>query len=170
MLSAVTHHLPKVEPIDWSEFADFDESQKARAIRLLREAKQFVENLTLRQAIASAAQRQQVTDASVWAACYALWLQIRDGAPHSERQLIQAIHEYESDQGWTARAACELITNAIDAYHTTRIDYYVAAFEVGRFEPFEAGIYAEVVPQVAQGKLSLADAALQVEHKEGGTD
>ena len=169
-MSGVTHHLPNVEYFDWSEFADFDESQKARALRLLREATQYVEHLTLRQAIASAAQHQQVKDASVWAACYALWQQIRDGAPHSERQLTQVISEYESDQGWTARAARELIENAIDAYHTSRINRHVAEFEVGRFEPFEAGIYAQVVPQVAQGKLSLADAALQVEHTAAGTD
>ena len=169
-MSAVTHHRPQVEYFDWSEFADFDESQKARAIRLLREATQYVEHLTIRQAIASAAQRQQVIDASVWAAFYALWLQIRDGAPHSERQLCQVIHEYESDQGWTARAARELIENAIDAYHTSRINRHVAEFEVGRFEAGEAGIYAQVVPQVATGKRSLADAALQVEHNQAGTD
>ncbi|MCY3787656.1 MAG: hypothetical protein OXH63_02595, partial [Gemmatimonadetes bacterium] len=106
---------------------------------------------------------------SVWAAFYALWLQIRDGGPHSERQLVQVVEQYEADMGWTARAARELIRNAIDAYHTTRIDRYVAEFEVGRFEAAEAGIYAQVVPQVAQGKLSLQDAALQVEHKEAGT-
>ena len=106
----------------------------------------------------------------MWAAFYALWLQIRDAAPDSERQLMHVIEEYESDQGWTARAARELIQNAIAAYHTTRIDRHVAEFEVGRFEVGEAGIYAQVVPQVAKSKLSLADAALQVEHKEAGTD
>ena len=168
-MSAVTHHLPQVEYFDWSEFQDFDESQKQRAIRLLREATQYVERLTLRQAIAEAAMRQQVKDASVWAAFFALWLQIRDGAPHSERQLTQVISEYESDQGWTARAARELIANAIDAYHTTRIDRHVAEFEVGRFEAAEAGMYAQVVPQVATGKLSLKDAALHVEHNQAGT-
>ena len=169
-MSAVTHHLPQVEYFDWSEFADFDESQKARAIRLLREATSHVERLTLRQAIAEAAESQQVKDASMWAAFYALWLQIRDAAPHSERQLMHVIEQYESDMGWTARAARELIQNAIDAYHTTRIDRHVAEFEVGRFEAGEAGIYAQVVPQVATGKLSLADAALQVEHNQAGTD
>ena len=133
-MSAVTHHLPQVGYFDWSEFADFDERQKARAIRLLREATRHVERLTLRQAIAEAAESQQVKDASVWAAFLALWLQIRDGAPHSERQLMQVLDEYESDMGWTARAARELIQNAIDAYHTTRIDRHVAEFEVGRFE------------------------------------
>ena len=169
-MSAVTHHLPQVEYFDWSEFADFDESQKARAIELLREATSHVERLTLRQAIAEAAARQQAKDASVWAAFLALWLQIRDGAPHSERQLMHVIEQYESDMGWTARAARELIQNAIDAYHTTRIDRHVAEFEVGRFEAGEAGIYAQVVPQVATGKLSLKDAALQVEHNQAGTD
>ncbi|MDE2813651.1 MAG: hypothetical protein OXM01_11535 [Gemmatimonadota bacterium] len=169
-MSAVTHHLPQVEYFDWSEFADFDESQKARAIRLLREATQYVERLTLRQAIAEAAESQQVKDASVWAAFLALWLQIRDGAPHSERQLMHVIEQYESDMGWTARAARELILNAIDAYHTTRIHRHVAEFEERRFEAAEAGTYAQVVPQVSQGKLSLKDAALQVEHKEAGTD
>ena len=79
----------------------------------------------------------------MWAAFLALWLQIRDGAPHSERQLMQVIEQYESDMGWTARAARELIRNAIDAYHTTRIDRHVAEFEVGRFEAAEAGIYAQ---------------------------
>ena len=54
-MSAVTHHLPQVEYFDWSELADFDESQKQRAIRLLREATSHVERLTLRQAIAEAA-------------------------------------------------------------------------------------------------------------------
>ena len=168
-MSAVTHHRPQVEYFDWSEFQDFDESQKQRAIRLLREATQHVERLTLRQAIAEAAMRQQVTDASVWAAFFALWLQIRDGAPHSERQLMHVIEQYESDMGWTARAARELIRNAIDAYHTTRIDRHVAEFEVGRFEAAEAGIYAQVVPEVATGKRSLADAALHVEHNQAGT-
>ena len=33
-MSAVIHHLSQVEYFDWSELADFDESQKARAIRL----------------------------------------------------------------------------------------------------------------------------------------
>ncbi|MDE2812816.1 MAG: hypothetical protein OXM01_07330 [Gemmatimonadota bacterium] len=158
--------MPQVEYFDWSELADFDESHRARTIRLLREATSHVERLTLRQAIAEAAQ----SDASVWAAFLALWLQIRDARPHSERPLMHVIEQYESDMGWTARAARELIRNAIDAYHTTRIDRHVAEFEVGRFEAGEAGIYASVVPQVAQGTLSLADAALQVEHKQGGTD
>ena len=169
-MSAVTHHLPQVEYFDWSEWADFDESQKQRAIKLLREATRHVERLTLRQAIAEAAESQQVKYASVWAAFLALWLQLRDAAPHSERQLMQVLDEYESDQGWTARAARELIRNAIDAYHTTRIDRHVAELEVGRFEAGEAGIYAQVVPLVATGQRSLAEAALMVEHKEGGTD
>ena len=169
-MSAVTEHLPKVAYFDWSEFQDFHECQKAQAIRILREASGHVERLTLRQSVAEAAQALQITDASVWAACYALWCQIRDEPPHSERQLMQVIDEWESDQGWIARAAGELIRGAIDEYHTSRIDRHVAEFEVGRFEPFEAGIYAQVVPQVAQGKLSLAEAALMVEHKQGGTD
>lgn len=169
-MSAVTEHLPKVGYFDWSEFADFDVSQKAEAVKMLREAAQHVERLTLRQSVAEAAQAQGITSASIWAAFWLLWQQIRDGHPHSERQLMQVIEQYESDMGWTARAARELIRNAIDAYHTTRIDRYVAEFEVGRFEAAEAGMYAQVVPQVAQGKLSLQDAALMVEHKEGGTD
>ena len=169
MLSAVTHHLPTVQSLDWSQFDDFTTPHKARAVQILREAKRFVANLTLKQSIAEVAKREAITDLSVWAAAYALWQQIRDGKPHSEKQLWQVLQGYESDQGWTARAAHELITNAIDTYHTERIDRHAAEFAVGLFEPFEAGIYAEVVPQVAQGKLSLADAALQVEHKEAGT-
>ena len=114
--------------------------------------------------------RQQVIDASVWAAFLALWLQIRDGAPHSERPLMQVIDEWESDQGWVARAARGLIRGAIDEYHTSRIDRYAAECNVGRFDPDEAGLYAEVAPQVAKGRLSLVDAVLMVEAKEAGTD
>ena len=90
-MSAVTHHLPKVGYFDWSEFSDFDASQKAQAVKMLREAKQHVERLTLRQSIAEAAQQAGITDASVWAAFYLLWQQIRDDKPHSERQLMQVI-------------------------------------------------------------------------------
>lgn len=176
-MSAVTHHLSKVAYFDWSEFADFDASQKAQAVKMLRSAKAHVETLTLRQSIAQAAQDAQITDASVWAAFFLLWQQIRDGNPHSERQLMHVIEEYESDQGWTARAARELITNAIDAYHTARIDYvcclvqawgpHVKAMCVGG----DLGdLHARLGQEVAEGTKSLADAALEAEHIEAGTD
>ena len=158
-MSAVTEYLPHIEQIEWTEFRGFDEATKENAIVLLREAGEHVERLTLRQAVAQAARDAEITDASVWAAYLLLWQQIRDGHPHSMRELFQPIDQWEADQGWVARSAREMIRNAIDAYHTTRIDHHAA----------EAGIYAEVAPQVATGKLSLADAALQVEHNQAGT-
>ena len=127
-MSAVTAHLPKVAYLDWSEFSHFDLGQKEQAVKMLREATQYVERLTLRQSIAEAAQNQQVKDGSVWAAFWLLWSQIRDGNPHSERQLMMVIDQWEADQGWTARACRELITSAIDAYHTERIERACALF------------------------------------------
>lgn len=168
-MSAVITHLEKVGYFDWSAFLSFSAEQKAQAVKILRQAAQHVERLTLNQSIAQAAEELEIADESVWTAYHLIWQQIRDGDPHSERQLMKVIGQYESDQGWSARACRELIRNAIDAYHTTRIDRHVAEFEVGRFEAAEAGIYAQVVPQVATGKLSLADAALHVEHNQAGT-
>ena len=176
-MSAVTHHLPQVEYFDWSEFSDFDASQKAQAVQLLREAKPHVETLTLRQAIAQAAQDAQITNASVWAAFFLLWQQIRDGNPHSERQLMQVLEQYEADEGFQAQAARELITNAIDCYHTDRIDYVcclvqawgpkVKAMCVGG----ELGdLHVRLGQEVAEGTKTLADAALEAEHIEAGTD
>ena len=173
-MSAVTSHLPKVGYFDWSEFSDFDASQKAQAVKLLREAKPHVETLTLRQAIAQAAQDAQITNASVWAAFFLLWQQIRDGNPHSERQLMQVLEQYEADEGFQARAARDLLTNAIDCYHTERIDY--ASCLIQAWGPNVKAVvqddelHARLGQQVAEGTKTLADAALEAEHIEAGTD
>ena len=171
-MSAVTEHLPKVEYFDWSEFADFHECHKAQAIRLLREAISHVERLTLRQSVAEAAQAHDVTDASVWAAYYALWCQIRDIPPHSERQLMQVIGQWESDQGWVARASRELIQSAMDAYHTSRIDRAASLVRLRRPpDPVPPGllVHRELGQQVAIGKMTLLDASLEAEEREAGT-
>ena len=87
------------------------------------------------------------------------------------------IDEYESDQGFQARAARELIEGAIDAYHTDRIDYVcclvqawgpnVKAMCVGG----DLGdLHARLGQEVAEGTKTLADAALAAEHIEAGTD
>lgn len=173
-MSAVTHHLPKVAYFDWSEFSDFDATQKAQAVKMLREAKPHVETLTLRQAIAQAAQDAQITNASVWAAFYLLWQQIRDGNPHSERQLMQVLEQYEADEGFQARAARELITNAIDCYHTDRIDYVCGLVQAWgpkvKAVVQDDELHARLGQQVAEGTKTLADAALEAEHIEAGTD
>lgn len=176
-MSAVTHHLPKIGYFDWSAFGDFSAEQKAQAVRMLREAKSHVETWTLRQSVAEAAQALNITDESVWAAYYLLWQQIRDGNPHSERQLMQVIEEYEADEGWTARAARELITNAIDGYHTDRIDYIACLIQAWGpnvkavcIDGDSGGLHARLGQQVAEGTKSLADAALEAEHIEAGTD
>ena len=172
--AAVTYPLPKVAHFDWSEFAYFDDEQNAQAVLMLREAKQYVEQLTLKQAVAEAAQRQDITDASVWAAYYALWGQIRDGNPHSSRQLFMVIDTWESDQGWTARAARELITEALDEYHTSRIDRAACQFKAWgvhfkqMVDPDD--LHVRLGLQVAERTKSLADASLEAEHIQAGTD
>ena len=173
-MSAVAHHLPLVAYLDWSEFSDFDDSQKEQAVKILREAQGHLERLTLRQSIAEAAQSQDIKDVSVWTAFWLLWGQIRDGNPESERVLMHVLDEWESDQGWTARASRELITTAIEAYHQERIERAASMFRAWGVN-FKAMLpggdrYAELGQQVAEGTLSLLDAALSAEHTQAGTD
>ena len=176
-MSAVTTHWPKVGHFDWSEFSDFSAEHKAAAVKMLREAKGHVEKLTLKQAIAEAAREQSITDASVWAAYWYVWLQIRDENPHSERQLFRVIDEWESDQGWIGRASRELLDNAIDCYHTDRIDYACCLFQAWgpnvktvMMDGIDGGLHARLGQEVAEGTKTLVDAARSAEHQEAGTD